>query len=419
MRNLKIFPGEISGCVTAPPSKSHSHRAIFLSSMADGESVIDEPLLSADTLSSCDAMRAFGADIEVRDSRLRVRGGGLMSKGGTIDVGNSGTTLRLLSGLASLFPQTTVIDGDSSLRTRPMGPLINALTEMGARCSSVQGKPPVSISGPLVGRKVSIEGGVSSQFISSLLLASGLREVDTTVEVLGRMSSRPYVDITISMMRRFGATVHCDGSSFTIEGGEYVPHDYRVPGDFSSAAFPLVAGAIAGDVKVTGLDHNDLQGDRAILDILRSFNADVEIGEGWARVKKSKLEAADVDLGDTPDLFPIVSVLAANAEGTSRLFNASHLRFKESDRIATSVAMLKSMGAHVTGTDDGCIVKGGRPLRGGIVETHGDHRIMMAGFVAGLNVIGHTEMSSNGEHEVSYPLFLEQMGHLGVKMEFD
>lgn len=419
MRDLRIFPGELDGCVTAPPSKSHSHRAIFLSSMADGESVIDEPLLSADTLSSCDAMRAFGAHIEIGESRLLVSGGGLMAKGETIDAGNSGTTLRLLSGLASLFPRTTVIDGDSSLRTRPMGPLIDALMEMGARCSSVQGKPPVSIRGPLVGRRVSIEGGVSSQFISSLLLAGGLREGETAIDVLGRMSSRPYVDITIAMMGRFGSKVQCEDAGFITEGGGYIPHNYRVPGDFSSAAFPLVAGAIAGDVKVTGLDHNDLQGDKAILEILRSFNADVEIGKGWARVRKSELIAADVDLGDTPDLFPIVSVLAANAEGTSRLFNARHLRFKESDRIATSVAMLKSMDADVTGTDDGCIVRGGRPLKGGTIETHADHRIMMAGFIAGLNAIGHTEILSNGEHRVSYPLFLEQMEHLGVKMEFD
>lgn len=416
---MRIFPGEVRGNVSAPPSKSHSHRAIFLSAMADGESVIDGALLSADTLSSCEAMRAFGADIEVHGTSLIVRGGRLEARGGTVDVGNSGTTLRLLSGLASLFPQTTVIDGDQSLRTRPMGPLLRTLTEMGARCSSHQDKPPVSITGPLVGRTASIEGGVSSQFISSLLLAGGLREGDTRVEVQGNMSSRPYVDITISMMERFGSNVICDGSSFITEGGGYSSHDYHVPGDFSSAAFPLVAGAVAGDVRVDGLDHNDLQGDKVILDILESFGADVDVGPGFARVRKGSLNAADVDLGDTPDLFPIVSVLAAYADGESRLFNARHLRFKESDRIATSVSMLKSMGVDVTATDDGCVVRGGGPLKGGRIDTHGDHRIMMAGFVAGLNAIGHTEMLSAGEHEVSYPKFLEQMENLGVQMEFD
>lgn len=416
---MRINPGEVGGTVTAPPSKSHTHRAIFLSSMADGESVVHAPLLSADTLSSCDAMRAFGARIEVDGTELIINGGGLDAKGGTIDVGNSGTTLRLLSGLASLFPQRTVIDGDSSLRTRPMGPLLQALTEMGAECSSNDGRPPVTIKGPLQGREVSIEGGISSQFISSLLLAGGLREGRTMVNIQGPMSSRPYVDITISMMGRFGAKVHTSPSSFTTDGGGYHPHDYRVPGDFSSAAFPLVAGAIAGDVKVTGLDHEDLQGDRAILDILKAFGADVSIGEGWARARRGELSATDVDLGDTPDLFPIVSVLAANAEGTSRLFNAKHLRFKESDRIATSVAMLKVMGADVTATDDGCIVRGGRPLGGGTIETHGDHRIMMAGFIAGINGSRPTEIKCNDEHKVSYPLFLEHMGQLGVRAEYD
>ncbi len=417
---MRIESSELHGTVTAPPSKSHTHRSVFLASMAEGRSVIRAPLLSADIFSSCDALRAFGAMIDQNvDGSLTIEGGVLEAPEKMIDVGNSGTTLRLLTGLASLFPVTTTIDGDSSLRTRPMAPLLMALEKLGASCTSRDGRPPLSVRGPVLGNETSIDGGVSSQFISSLLMAGGLRDSRTRITVEGKLTSGPYVDITLSMMSRFGADVLREGATFITEGGGYTPCDYHVPGDFSSAAFPLVAGAICGDVRVEGLDHGDLQGDKAIIEILRSFGADVSTGDGWARSRKADLQAADVDLGDTPDLFPVVCVLAASSKGTSRLHNARHLRFKESDRIATSVAMLRALGADVTPTEDGCVVRGGGQLRGGSIETHGDHRIMMAGAIAAMNAHGTTVMRISGEHRVSYPQFIAQMRDLGGSLELD
>jgi len=389
-----------------------------MAAMAEGRSVVGAPLLSADTMASCRAMEHMGARIERDDTALVIEGG-LEGQGGEVDVGNSGTTLRLLAGLASLFPHRTVIDGDGSLRSRPMGPLLDCLESLGARCLSSGGRPPVTVEGPLTGHRASIRGDMSSQYISSLLMAGGLRDEGMEVEVLGAISSRPYVDITMDLMRRFGCNVAKRNGCFVVEGGGYNPCDYRVPGDFSSAAFPLVAGALCGDVTVNGLDLNDLQGDKAILDILRSFGADVETGEERASASRSELHGARVDMGDVPDLFPAVAVLAANAEGESRLHNARQLRFKESDRIATTVAMLKAMGADIEATDDGCVIRSGKRLRGAVVETHGDHRIMMAAFVAGLSADGVTEIDSKGEHQVSYPMFLNQMRSIGAVFEED
>jgi len=415
---MRVRRSDLKGQVRAPPSKSHTHRAVFMAAMADGRSVISDPLLSADTMASCRAMRHMGAEVECGDSSITIVGG-LECRGGEIDVGNSGTTLRLLAGTASLFPCPTVIDGDESLRSRPMGPLLDCLDSMGARCTSRGGKPPVTVEGPLTGRRASIRGDVSSQYISSLLMAGGLREGGMRVEVTGRLASRPYVDITVDLMRRFGSLVAETEGGYEAEGGGYAPCDYRVPGDFSSAAFPLVAGALCGDVAVYGLDLEDLQGDKAILDILRAFGAEVEADGGRARSSASKLRGARVDMGDVPDLFPAVAVLAANAEGESRLHNARQLRFKESDRIATTVAMLRSMGADIEAAEDGCVVRGGRRLRGAKVETHGDHRIMMAAFVAGLSADGVTEIDAKGEHQVSYPMFLNQMRSIGAVFEED
>ncbi|MDI3482254.1 MAG: 3-phosphoshikimate 1-carboxyvinyltransferase [Candidatus Methanomethylophilaceae archaeon] len=411
---IKVRGSEVRGTVVAPPSKSHTHRAIFLSGMAMGQSHISTPLISADTVASLQAMNAFGARFYEHDNGITVNGGTLTSAERTVNVGNSGTTLRLLAGLASLFPDTTTIDGDSSLRTRPMAPLLESLTEMGAICNSRNGYPPVSIRGPLSSNSTSIRGDLSSQFISSLLISSGLRKEGAEIRIKGRLSSRPYVDITIDMMERFGVPVKICESGFRVVGGGYRACNYKVPGDFSSAAFPLVAGALCGSVTVNGLNIEDRQGDKEIVRILQAFGAEVKIGNGWVRSQNSPLKSTDVDMSDTPDLFPIVAVLATKASGKSRLYNAQHLRFKETDRIATTVGFLRAMGADVIAHEDGCSIQGGRALKGCTVNTYGDHRIMMAAFVAALSAEGVTEIICNDEYKVSYPLFLEHMKSLGA-----
>ena len=415
---LSFGRGHLKGTIGPPPSKSHTHRAFFLSSLADGESKISNCLMSDDTLSTLGAAEAIGASVKRDGSTVVIRGGRLHAPREIVDAGNSGTTLRIFAGIASMFDEPVVITGDSSLRKRPMGPLLEALTQMGVGCRSDDGRPPVEIKGSNRGGNVSINGGISSQFISSLLIVSPMLTADTEIRIEGRTVSEPYLDVTTHIMRLFGADVRKENNIFRIKGGTgYRPYDYRVPADFSSAAFPLVAGALGGEVTVKGLQMDDPQGDRVIADILREAGASVSFGEDSVTVKKGSLRALDLDIGKCPDLFPILAVLLSTADGTSRLYGAPQLRFKESDRIRTTVDMLTAIGADAEGTDDGCIIKGKKTLTGGKVNNEGDHRIMMAAAVASLLCEKPVVMDNAECCSVSYPEFPEHMRSLGMSVE--
>ena len=415
---MSFSGGMLKGVVISPPSKSHTHRAIFLASLAKGKSTITNCLISDDTLASVKAAESIGALIKRKDDVLTVKGGDLHSPSETVDAMNSGTTLRIFTGIASMFDERVTITGDSSLRKRPMQPLLNALTQMGVECSSDNGRPPVEIKGSNKGGKVSINGSVSSQFITSLLIVSPMLPKDSEVIIEGKTVSEPYLDVTAHIMKLFGANVTKKGNTFFVKGRTgYSPFDYRVPADFSSAAFPLVAGALGGEVTVKGLQMDDPQGDRVIIDILKKAGASVSIEKDSVTVKKNTLRGIELDIGGCPDLFPILAVLLSTAEGKSRLYGAPQLKFKESDRILTTVNMLNSLGADATGTDDGCIIRGKKRLTGGTVDNDGDHRIMMAAAVASLLCDNAVVMDNAECCSVSYPEFPEHMTLLGMRTE--
>ena len=415
---MAFYGGDLKGAVSSPPSKSHTHRAFFLSAMADGESRVTNCLMSDDTISTLKATESMGASVRRKGNDVRITGGRLHAPLGTVDAGNSGTTMRIFSGIASMFDEWVTIDGDSSLRKRPMGPLLDALSQMGVECSSDGGKPPVAIKGSNSGGKVAIDGGVSSQFITSLLITSPMLSRDTEITIKGRMVSEPYIDVTTHIMGLFGADVRRNGNVFKVKGGTgYRPYDYVVPADFSSAAFPLVAGALGGEVTAKGLQMDDPQGDRVIIDILKQVGAQVSVNKDSVTVKKDSLRATDIDMGGFPDLFPILAVLLSTAEGTSRLYGAPQLKFKESDRIKTTVDMLTAIGADASATDDGCVIRGKRRLTGGTVENEGDHRIMMAAAVASLLCDDAVVMDNAECCSVSYPEFPEHMRSLGMRIE--
>lgn len=409
--------GRLEGRVSPPPSKSHTHRAFFLASMADGTSRVSNALLSADTRATLAACRAMGAETSEEDGVWTICGGDLHTPG-HVDAENSGTTMRIFAGICSMFDGESTITGDESLRKRPMGPLLAALESTGAACTSNGGFPPVTVKGPNRGGKVSIDGGVSSQFITSLLMVSPMLENDSEVTVEGSMVSAPYLDVTVHMMRLFGASAERDGNVFRIKGGTgYRPHDYMVPADFSSAAFPLVAGALGGRVTVTGMDMDDPQGDKAIVDILRKARADVSVDGTEITVSKSDIRGCEVDMGNVPDLFPIVAVLLSTAEGDSRLYGAPQLKFKESNRIETVVNMINAIGGDAVATDDGCIIHGKPRLRGGAIVHKGDHRIMMSAAVASIVCDGPVTMDDVECCAVSYPGFPEAMAAIGMSEE--
>ena len=262
-------------------------------------------------------------------------------------------------------------------------------------------------------------GSVSSQFLSSLLIACPLAPRPTELRVTPPVLSEPYVEITQFMLRRFGVDVEGQGTRFRIPGGQrYEPTDFVVPGDFSSAAFPLVAAALSsGGVTVEGLDPSMPQGDRRLVDILAGFGADVTSAADKVSARGGTLHAQTVDLGATPDLFPVLAVLATQAAGESRFVNGAHLRLKESDRIESTVAFLKAMGANVRATPDGCVVRGPTRLHGAKVDAQGDHRILMAAAVAGLAATENTDVTDPWSFRVSYPAFLDDFRALGADLE--
>ncbi|WP_400259756.1 3-phosphoshikimate 1-carboxyvinyltransferase [Candidatus Methanomassiliicoccus intestinalis] len=413
---LQVKPSSVSGALTAPPSKSCTHRAIILAALAKGTSKINGALLSRDTRATMQAMEAFGATVKEENGVLTIRGGRLKAPMTAIDCMNSGTTLRLCCGVASLLDKNVTFTGDESLKGRPMKPLFSAFAEMGVYCAATpQG---FIIRGPNNGRWAHIKGDISSQFISSLLISSALKPRDTDIVLTSPLISKPYIAITQTMMAQFGVKCNEMKDGYRVMGGQsYRPRDYTVPGDYSSAAFALGAAALAGKVTISGLDPQDVQGDRAIISFLQEFGAEVTINGNEVIVQQSELKGIKADIGDCPDLFPILAVIATQAEGETVLYNAAHLKHKESDRIAAVVTFLKNMGAEIEEKDDGCLIKGKCKLTGCTINPSGDHRILMAAAVAALVAEGKTIINDGDCYDVSYPAFLKDFKDIGADVE--
>ena len=413
--SLRVFPGSVHGTVTAPPSKSYTHRAFLLGLLSEGTTTVRDALASEDPRATLEGVEALGARVTRTKDAIEIESDGrVRATDRFVDCLNSGTTLRLLSAIASLSDGTITLTGDASLRKRPMLPLAESLRRLGAEVHTSDGKAPITVRGPLRGGRASLPGDVSSQFVSALLLAGARTPEGVQVDIIGELKSRPYVDITIEMMEDFGVRAH----DLSVAGGQrYRARDYRVPGDFSTAAFPLVAGALAGEVRVENLPSRTAQGDKAILEYLERFGANVVRSERAATVRASELRGTKIDLSDTPDAFPVLCALAAHAEGETVLSGAAHLRFKESDRIKAMVTNLQKLGVDAREREDGAVIRGG-PVRGGSgLVTEGDHRVLMALAVCALKADGPLEMDDHEAHAVSYPAFLEDFRRVGARLE--
>jgi len=415
----------LCGEVFAPPSKSYTHRAILITSLGPGGRVL-RPLLSADTRATVSACRAFGADVSVEDDD-EVSITGVSDQPSTpedvINVLNSGTTLRFISAVAALT-DGAVLTGDASIRTRPNGPLLSTLSELGAEAFSIRnnGKAPLVVRGRMRGGTAHLLGGVSSQFLSALLIAAPLVAADTKIEIEGELKSRPYAEITMDMLTDAGVRVEetREPHAFVVAGGQsFNLKSYTVPGDFSSASYPMAAAAItASEVTVRGI-FPSRQGDSAIIDILTRMGAKVSWDReaGNLRVRGSDLEGIDIDASRTPDLVPTIAVLGAAARGRTTVFNAEHVRHKETDRLHAMAVELSKMGANIRERPDGLEIVGG-PLSPAKVHGWDDHRIVMALAVAGL-VAGGTQIDTAESVDVSYPGFFREMGKLGAKISVE
>ncbi|MCZ7382892.1 MAG: 3-phosphoshikimate 1-carboxyvinyltransferase [Candidatus Methanoperedens sp.] len=418
---VTIRKSDIKGVVNAPPSKSYTHRAIAIAALSK-KATINNPLISEDTKATIRASEAFGAEIVPKKDSLVIKGfdGKLRIPDNVIDVANSGTTLRIMTAVASLVNGATVLTGDASIRTRPNTPLLNALNDLGAEAFSTRnnGKAPIVVRGKMRGGAVYIDGSVSSQFISALLIACPFASHKTKVMIKGELKSRPYVNITIDMLKGAGAKIIEDNpNTFTIPPEqEYDMSSYNVPGDFSSASYMMAIGALCGDITIKNLYPSE-QGDSALIEILGKMGAQISWNEkkGEVRVSKSELNGIEVDVGKTPDLVPTLAVLGAASKGTMVIGNAEHVRYKETDRLHAMTVELKKMGVDITEEKDRLIIKGGA-IRGAEVHGWDDHRIVMALAVAGL-VAGDTTIDTIESVSISYPGFFEDLTKAGAAVE--
>ena len=411
-----ILKGEIS----VPGSKSHTIRAIAIASMADGVSKIIAPLVSEDTISALGAASAFGAKVEKEPGIWTITGTGgkITAPEKTVDMGNSGTSLRIFSALASLSDSKISFDGDNSLRTRLMQPLLTALKPLGVNSESANGKCPLSVHGPLTGGRSRVEGK-SSQFVTAVLLSCPLAAQDSVIEVFN-LNEKPYVEITIDWMKKQNLKFSCNESMslFEIEGRQsYKPFELAIPADFSTACFPLIASAVTGcTVRINNLDFSDRQGDKEVFSFMERMGMKVERHQGYtvASRNKSGLSGAELDLNSTPDALPALAVAACFADGRTVLGNVPQARIKETDRIACMTKELRKMGAKVEELEDGMIIHGGTQLHGTDVESYHDHRIAMALSIAGLGADGTTTVNNAESASVTYPGFYEDFRKMGA-----
>jgi len=422
--NLVCERSVLRGSVDVPGSKSHTIRAVAIASLAKGESVIRQPLDSQDARSAVAAFRALGAEIETQPDVWRVIGvnGVPRTPGDVIDVANSGTTLNIALGSCSLLRSgMAVLTGDEQIRRRPSELLASALNDLGAsvRSTRANGCAPFVVEGMLRGGATSIEA-VSSQFLTSLLINAPLADGDSHIRV-PLLNEQPYVEITLDWLQREGIMLaHEHLREFRISGGQsYRAFDRRIPGDFSSATFFLVAGALGdNDITCMGLDMNDTQGDKAVVDYLRQMGADVSVASDNIRVRAAELHGCEIDLNATPDALPMMAVAGCFATGVTRLVNVPQARIKETDRIAVMHRELERLGARVKELPDGLVVEQSE-LRGADVDGHGDHRVIMALAIAGSLIPGRTVVHDSEAVSVTFPAFAEALGKLGGKISIE
>jgi 3-phosphoshikimate 1-carboxyvinyltransferase len=420
-----VHPSAIDGTVDAPPSKSYTHRAIVCGLLSSGKTRIRNPLLSDDTMTTLRISEMMGADVCSGDD-LEITGPTeLKAPTSEIDCHGSGTTLRIFTALSALTSGRCMLTGDNTLRRRPIGDLLEGLRQLGVDAKSVGGneRPPVEIRGQgLTGGTVRIRGDVTSQYITGLLFACSKAKGDSKIELTSKLESRPYVEMTLDIMRQFNAEVEPsdDWSHFIVAGNQdYKAQEYSVEGDFSSAAFLLAAGALAGRAKVKGLRVDSVQGDAAVVRLLKTMESGVKPGKDSFTASRNANQAIDIDASDIPDLVPVMAVLATQANGTTTIFNAGRLRLKESDRLASTSQELRKMGAEIIELKDGLTVRGPTPLRGAVIESHADHRIAMAGVIAGLVGDGPTVVESIECVTKSYPGFIRDIQSIGAEIELD
>ena len=425
LNNLKkmkvlIDKSEISGTVSAPPSKSYTIRGLMCAALARGESEIAHPLSSEDTGAAANVLSRVGVRVRPEVGRWRVSGGDFHGPGEDLFCGDSAATLRFMTAIGSIVPGKCRLVAGPSLAGRPVGPLVRALRQLGVDCQSRGEVAPVVVSGGrLKGGVTELPGDISSQFISALLFVAPFAEEGVKIKLTAPLESKPYVLMTLDCLKNFGIKVKHSPAldEFEVARQSYRPTRYEIEGDWSSASYFLALGAVAGDVTVENLNPESPQGDKMMLNFLREMGAPVEVDRNSVVVRKSRLKAIKADLTDCIDLLPTMAALAAAAEGTSEFTGIARARLKESDRVAAVSEGLQRMGVAVTEEKDKLIIAGSEP-KGAVIDSHNDHRIAMSFSILGA-LAGGTTVNGAECVNKTFPGFWAILKSIGGKVRID
>jgi 3-phosphoshikimate 1-carboxyvinyltransferase len=418
--NCKIEKSRLNGKVTCPSNKSYTHRAIFLAALSDGKSIVKKILRSNDTIATINACRGFGIEVEELENNVTIKNTiGEIVQNSMINAENSGTTIRIAIAIAALSGGNTTLTGDESLRKRPMQPILDALQTMGVKTESDDGKPPIHINGKIQGNEISINGDISSQFISALLIIAPRLPEGLIINVEGNLVSKPYIDLTIAIMKKFGAEVEIEEEykRYVVAHQIYKSTTFSIPSDFSNLALLLAANVLLGDGLDIEISLGDMpQGDEAIVDILEKLGVNVTLEDEIITTKSpTSLKGGKFDLLDTPDLLPAIAILALKSEKPIEIFNVKHARYKETDRIAVISRELKKIGLDIEEKDDGLILKRTSELHPAELNSENDHRLFMAFSIVGM-FVGECTVSDPEAVKVSYPEFISDLVNTGAKI---
>ncbi|MBE0639576.1 MAG: 3-phosphoshikimate 1-carboxyvinyltransferase [Bacteroidales bacterium] len=411
-----VFPSKLSGAVMAPPSKSHFIRLVAAAMLADGESKIYHPSTCEDARAMLNITGEMGAKVTFHADHISISGNPDFKGKRTFHCGESGLAARLMIAIGSLFDDEVTITGEKTLLKRKLGNIAEPLQLLGVRLISEAQTLPMKISGPARGGTVVADGSESSQFVSGLLMALPLAKEDTVL-IVENLKSRPYIYLTLEVMKSFGISIeHQEYKRFFIHGNQqYQPADLQTEGDWSGGAFLLVAGAINGTLHVSGLDLASKQADRAILNAMKSSGANITVDYQGIIVKSGKLKAFEFDATHCPDLFPPLAVLAAHCDGVSVIHGVDRLIHKESNRANALMEEFSKMNVNIAIQQNEMKITGGK-IHGNLISSHSDHRIAMAGTIMALNAAGETTISQAECVAKSWPEFFETMSSVGANI---
>jgi 3-phosphoshikimate 1-carboxyvinyltransferase len=422
--NVQIKRSKINGTIRCPSSKSYTHRAIVIASLVEAQSIITNILIARDTLATLTACRSLGANIIHNNNTLRIEGKRRFDPPDNIvNAENSGTTIRFLTVMSALVNKGyTVLTGDESLRKRPMQPMLDALQQLGVQCYSTKmnGTPPLIVrGGGIKGGTAVIDGSISSQFISALLISCIYADTDVTLKVKGYQVSAPYIDATLAIMKAFGVILKQRNkfSEYHICNDEYKSTFFDIPADFSTAALIIAAGVLAGNhLTIKGINFSLPQADSYIIEIIKSMGGKIKVDRQKGEVivqGSSNLSGGNFDLTNSPDLLPVVSVLALKSTKTVRIMGIAHARLKETDRVSNIAIELAKFGAKVKELEDEITITPPTVIKNASVEAYNDHRLFMAFTIASMLTEKSTVTGAESV-DVSYPNFIQDMVDLGA-----